>query len=201
MPGEVCLTRVAEDNMRFWRSFVLCLAVLASGGCATVQVSQDYDPRAIVSGTGTWQWRDPVQGATGDIRIDNPLLDRRVRHAVERHLTGRNLVRTAARPDLVLSYHLIIEQKIVSDSYYSTVGLGSFYDPWYGGIVTETRIRQYDQCRLTIDIHSADSGALTWRGVGVFRLTTHERLALGDTMASWFSPKALLSSILKPPVT
>ncbi len=161
--------------MRNLRSCILfILAVLVFTGCAIVQVSQDYDPQADIPRYGTWQWRDPVQGATGDIRIDNPLLDRRIRHAVENHLTGRNMVQAQVRPDLFLSYHLTIEQNIQSDSYYSTVGVGSFYHPWYGGIGTETRIRQYDQGRLTIDIHSADTGALIWRGVGVFRARTHD---------------------------
>ncbi len=160
--------------MRTLRSTILFFAVLAFTGCATVQVSQDYDPHANMSRYGTWQWRDPVQGATGDIRIDNPLLDKRIRHAVDNHLTSRNIGPARGRPDLYLSYHLTIEQKIQSDIYYSTVGVGSFYHPWYGGIGTETRIRQYDESRLTIDIHSADTGALMWRGVGVFRLRSHK---------------------------
>jgi hypothetical protein len=158
--------------MRILRSNILIFAVLAFSGCATVQVSQDYDPHADMSRYATWQWRHPFQGATGDIRIDNPLLDKRIRHAVDNHLTGRRMVPAQERPDFYLSYHLTIEQKIQSDSYYSTVGVGGFYHPWYGGMGTETRIRQYDEGRLTIDIHSADSGALVWRGVGVFRLRT-----------------------------
>ncbi|WP_372680536.1 DUF4136 domain-containing protein [Desulfosarcina sp.] len=160
--------------MRTLRFGILFLAVLACGGCTTVQVSQDYDPHADTSGYGTWHWRNPVQSATGDIRIDNPLLDKRIRHAVDNHLKGRHIIGAAQeRPDIYLSYHLTIQQKIQSDSYYSTVGVGSYYHPWYGGLATETRIRQYDEGRLTIDIHSAESGALMWRGVGVFRLRTH----------------------------
>ena len=153
---------------------VLFISVLAVAGCATVQVSQDYDPHADMLRYGTWQWQDPVQGATGDIRIDNPLLDKRIRHAVEAHLASRNINPSQGHPDLYLSYDLTIEQKILSESNYSTVGVGSYYHPWYGGIGTETRIRQYDESRLTIDITSADTGALIWRGVGVFRMRTYE---------------------------
>ena len=160
--------------MRISTVTVLFLAVVAFSGCATVQVSQDYDPHADMSRYGTWQWRDPVQAATGDIRIDNPLLDKRIRHAVEAHLASRNINPSQGHPDLYLSYDLTIEQKILSESNYSTVGVGSYYHPWYGGIGTETRIRQYDESRLTIDITSADTGALIWRGVGVFRMRTYE---------------------------
>lgn len=171
---RVVSPRTAEDMMKILTVTILYFSILAFAGCATVQVSQDYDPHADMSRYGTWQWRDPVQAATGDIRIDNPLLDRRIRHAVDNHLTSRNISPAQGQPDLYLSYHLTIEQKIYTDSYYSTVGVGSYYHPWYGGIGTETRIRQYDESRLTIDIYSAVSGALMWRGVGVFRLRTHK---------------------------
>jgi uncharacterized protein YceK len=153
---------------------VLVLVVLVFSGCATIQVSQDYDPHADMTRYGTWQWRDPVQGATGDIRIDNPLLDKRIRRAVDNHLASRNIKAVQVQPDLHLSYHLTIQQKILSDSYYSTVGVGSYYHPWHGGIGTETRVRQYDESRLTIDIYAADTDDLIWRGIGVFRLRTHE---------------------------
>jgi hypothetical protein len=159
------------------RTLVFCrllFAVLAIAGCATVQVSQDYDPQADMSRYATWQWRNPVQAATGDIRIDNPLLDKRIRHAVDNHLRDRGISQTPGQPDLFLDYHLTIEQKINSDTYYSTVGAGSYYHPWYGGLGTETRIRQYDECRLTIDIYSAGKGNLMWRGVGSFWLRAHK---------------------------
>jgi hypothetical protein len=160
--------------MRSLTRNLLLLVVFAMAGCTTVQVSQDYDPHADMSRYGTWQWRDPVQVATGDIRVDNPLLDKRIRHAVENHLAGRNISPASGQPDLYLTYHLVIEQKIQSDTYYSTVGVGSYYHPWYGGMGTETRIWQYDESRLTIDIHSADTGELMWRGVGTYRLRTHK---------------------------
>jgi hypothetical protein len=73
------------------------------------------------------------------------------------------------QPNFTLTYHLSIDQKIWSDTYNSAFGVGRYSDPWYGGFGTETRIRQYEESRLTIDIHAADSGDLLWRGVGVFR--------------------------------
>jgi hypothetical protein len=163
-----------EDFMRSLTLNILLVVLLAMTACTTVQVSQDYDPHADLSHYGTWQWRDRTQAATGDIRVDNPLLDKRIRHAVENHLASRNILSSQGPPDLYLTYHLTIEQKIQSDTYYSTVGIRSFYHPWYGGVDTETRIRQYDESRLTIDIHSADTGDLLWRGVGTYRLRTYK---------------------------
>jgi hypothetical protein len=147
------------------------LALMTMAGCSAVQVSQDYDPQADLSPYGSWQWQDRVQPSTGDIRVDNPLLDKRIRRAIENHLAGRNIVRTDTQPELLLSYHLAIEQKIRSDTYPASMGFGGYYPyyPWYGGIGTETQIRQYEQSRLTIDIHAADTGDLLWRGEGVYR--------------------------------
>ncbi len=160
--------------MRSFTQKILLVAVMTLAGCTTVQVSQDYDPQANLPRYGTWQWRDPVQASTGDIRADNPLLDKRIRHAIENHLAHRNISLVQGQPDLFLTYHLAIEQKIQSDTYYSTMGVGSYYHPWYGGMGSETRIHQYDESRLTIDIHAADTGDLLWRGVGTYRLKTYK---------------------------
>ncbi len=158
--------------MRYLYTAASIFIILA--GCSMVRVSQDYDPEADLSRFGTWQWREDAQALTGDIRADNPLLNKRIRRAVENHLRGRNINSVRGRPDLFLTYHLAIENKIYSDTYYSTMGIGGYYHPWYGGVGTETRIRQYDESRLTIDTHAADTGDLLWRGVGIYRLRSYE---------------------------
>ena len=143
-------------------------------GCATVRVNQDYDLQANFAPSGSWQWRDPLQTPTGDIRSDNPLLNRRIRQAVTKHLQGRNIRYASTDPDYFLAYHLAIGSRIQSDTYHTTVGVGRYHYPWYGGMGTETRIRQYDEGRLTIDIHGADTGGLLWRGVGTYRFKSYK---------------------------
>lgn len=150
---------------------VWLMALFILAGCSTVQVSEDYDPAALRMPHDTWQWRDAVQPAVGDVRIDNPLLDKRIRRAVENNLVARGLRRTPSHPDIYLAYHLAIDPKIEGDTVYSSVGAGRYAYPWWhGGFGTEARVRQYDECRLTIDILAAGSGALIWRGVGTYRL-------------------------------
>jgi hypothetical protein len=148
------------------------LIVLSIVGCSTVQVSQDYDPKQDFSRFQTWQWREATQQATGDVRIDNPLLDTRIRNAVETHLADRNFNHTESTPEMLLSYHLVIERRIYTDTYYSSIGAGAYYSPWFWDTGVETRIYQYDQSRLTIDIHAAESDALLWRGEGLYLLKT-----------------------------
>jgi hypothetical protein len=163
-----------EKGGEAMRAFSIAILLLFLCACANVQVSQDYDPLVDLSQYGSWQWREAVQPPVGDLRIDNPLLDRRIRTAVGNHLESRGIVLASERPEIDLSYRLDLERKIESDTMYSTVGVGRYYHPWYGGIGTETRIRQYDESRLTIDINDADTGQLLWRGVGTYRFKTHK---------------------------
>ncbi len=143
-------------------------------GCTNVKVSQDFDPKVDLSGYHTWRWKFSEQPRTGDIRIDNQLLDHRIRKAVENHLTGRSIYPVGKMFDFIVSYHLVINKKIYGDSYPSTFGWGGYYYPWGWDIGTETRVYQVDQSSLTIDVHSVDTHDLLWRGVGVYLLTTYK---------------------------
>lgn len=166
--------------MRSLTGITIVLTLLAASGCSTVLVSQDYSTDADLSRFGTWRWQESVQPQTGDIRVDNPLMDKRIRRAVERHLTGRQFAVAPDQPDSRLTYHLTIDRKIQSDTAYTSVGVGGYYHPWYGGVGSETRIWDYDEGRLTIDIHDADSGELVWRGVGVYRFRAYDSPQAAD---------------------
>lgn len=137
-------------------------------GCAVVQVSQDYDSNRKEFPHGTWNWRETVQPSTGDPRIDNPLLDKRIRWAVSDHLKKRTTLLNRKSPALLLAYHLAIESKIRSDSGFSSWPIGNCPHPWYQGMDADARIYQYDQCRLTIDIYDAGTQQLVWRGIGIY---------------------------------
>ena len=83
------------DFLKPLPSKMALLALLAvMVGCSTVKVNQDYDPDVEFSQYRTWQLRDAVQAPTGDVRVDNPLLNKRIRQAVENHLNGRDILRT-----------------------------------------------------------------------------------------------------------
>ena len=153
---------------------VLIIVVIAVAGCASVKVSQDYYPGTDWSPYTTWQWRHPVQPLSGDIRIDNPLLDKRIRRAVETHLDNRNYNRVERQPSVYLTYYLSIERRIRSDTTYSSYGVGGYYYPWYGDWGTETRIYEYDLNSLIIDIHVSETDELLWRGTGEYRLRTYK---------------------------
>lgn len=149
------------------RALVLLLLAGAALACAPVSVSVDYDPGQDFSGYHTFTWLPRPQPETGDYRIDNPLLDQRIRAAVERSLAEHGYRKVEDRtPDFYVAYHLQIEQKLdirtVDRGYYSYWG---YYVPW-----PETQVTQYDEGSLVIDVADTKRKELVWRGVGVGRV-------------------------------
>jgi len=151
----------------------LILTLTVATGCSAVKVSQDYDASSEFSAFSTYAWALDKQPETGDIRVDNPLLEARIRDAVDRNLSAkgyRKVNRDTA--DLLVAYNLTIRSRIESDSVSSGVGYGGY--PYWGGVGFETRIREYDEGMLVIDIGSADPNKLLWRGTGTRRVTEHK---------------------------
>lgn len=143
---------------------VLLLLVLA---CSSLRVNVDYDPNEDFSAYRTFTWFPREQRQQGDYRADNPLLDARIRSAVERELAARGHRKVEDRnPDFYVAFFLSVEDKL--DVY--TVNRG-YYDYWgYGVGIPETRVSQYEEGTLVLDIVDARDKELTWRGVGKGRL-------------------------------
>ena len=139
-------------------------------GCSSVTVSQDYEIGADFSRYRTFAWISADQPRTGDIRVDNPLLDARIRNAVEQTLTSKGFEKKAdGQPDMLIAYHLTIRSRIEGDSFRTGVGYGR--DPYWGATGFETTIRQFDEGMLVIDIGDAAENRLIWRGTGTRRVT------------------------------
>ncbi len=144
--------------------------VLLLFGCSSVTVSQDYEIGADFSTYRTFDWVSAEQPRTGDIRVDNPLLDARIRSAVEQKLTVQGYrKKTTGQPDMLVAYHLTIRSRIEGDTFRTGFGYGRY--PYWGGAGFETAIRQYDEGMLVIDIGDAAENRLIWRGTGTRRVT------------------------------
>lgn len=148
-------------------------------GCSSVWVKQDYDESVDFLQFTTFDWAEPEQPETGDVEIDNPLMDRRIRNAIEQNLTSRGIVKASGPdPDLLVAYRLMVKTRIEADPIRTGVGYGGYrgyygihgYHGW-GGIGFETRIREYEEGILVIDIGDADVNNLIWRGTGSRRVT------------------------------
>lgn len=149
------------------RSSLLVLPALLLVACASVRVNVDFDPNEDFSAYRTFTWLPAPTRPSGDYRIDNPLLDKRIREAVERGLAEKGYRKVVDRyPDFYVAYRLSIEQKI--DVY--TVNRG-YVDYWgYYASWPETRVSQYDEGTLVLDVADAHEKQLTWRGVAIGRV-------------------------------
>jgi len=152
------------------KKWLLAALFILFSGCSGVTVNHDYDVTADFSQYRTFDWVPGEQPQTGDIRVDNPLLDNRIRAAVDRVMVEKGYRKaTDGKPDLLVAYNLTIRSKIESDTVSTGVGYGGY--PYWGGVGFETRVREYDEGMLVIDLGDARENKLIWRGTGTRRIT------------------------------
>lgn len=151
--------------------FILLLA-----GCSTVHVSQDYRDDLNFSWYRTYDWQSPDSPqATGNIRLDNPLLHERFREAIDRSLALRGYARQK-QSDFLVDYSYAVETRVETIPYgprfgYSFSRRYRYHDIGFGNYYTE--INQYEVGILAISFYDSPSGKLIWRGIGSERVEMH----------------------------
>ena len=155
-------------------SIMLCLIIFF--GCSSVQVSQDYEPSANFSNLKNYKWQSTEQEKTGDIRVDNPLLDKRIREAIDHSLSEKGYQSgNQTSFDFYVSYKMTIKRRIEADNINTGVGFGIGSSGSFGGIGISTggRVNEYDQALIIIDIISSEDNELLWRGKSTSRMSQH----------------------------
>jgi len=110
-----------------------------------------------------WTWAPGPSPRTGDPRLDNDLLDRRVRGAVERELAARGFQRVEADPTFFVEYHTALASKVQVRSIGSSYGYGP--GNWAAVAPGGTFARTYDEGSLILDVVDAESRDLVWQGI------------------------------------
>lgn len=155
--------------MRF-TAFLLLVAGLFA--CATVpNVDSLYDREADFSRYKTFAFAESQSEATGKYTT---LLDKFMKSAITHELLARGYVRSD-NPDLLVNYHVSSKEKTdvydvhrPSFAYYHyRYAYGYIPWPYYG---TETRVRQYTEGTLNIDLVDAGKKQLVWEGITVGRV-------------------------------
>jgi len=145
-------------------------------GCSGIQVSQDYDVVAEFSNLKTFDWYLAKQKKTGDLRVDNPLLDSRIRRSVDKSLAQKGYKKISqGTPDFYVGYKYGIRTRIGSERVSTGIGFGFGGSRSFGsiGIGTGSDVREYDEGMLVIDITDTKNGKLLWRGTGTRRVSRH----------------------------
>src|SRR5688572_1096013 len=125
----------------------LLLAMLATACSSHMQVSADVDPDYDL-----WTYRTFTWGPRGDLennrnpRLYNAANDQRIKTAVAQELTQHGYRYTDGAPDLVLHYHIILEDKtaVIPDPY------GYTYGPYWQR--THTDVYLYKEGTLVLDL-------------------------------------------------
>jgi len=174
---DILLTVViSEGKMQTLKNIILLTFLALFIGCSGIQVSQDYEVAADFSNLKTFTWYLAKQKKTGDLRVDNPLLDSRIRKAVDRSLSQKGYKRISqGTPNFYVGYKYAILTRIRSERVSTGFGFGFGGSGSFGsiGIGTGSDVREYDEGMLVIDITDAKNRKLLWRGTGTRRVSRH----------------------------
>jgi len=133
-------------------------------GCSTISVNHDYDEKADFASFKTFAWMakpNVVPLDAGAAQQNNDLIDRRIRNSIEAELETRGMGETADNPDLLVIYHIGATDKIqVTDWGYR------YSDYYWGHGGRNIDVHQYTEGTLIIDLVSAGTKDLVWRGTG-----------------------------------
>lgn len=159
------------------RSFHALLLVLAGwmlASCATNSVSTtaDYDRSANFGSYRTFGFFDPLGTDTAGYES---LVTQTLKSATQREMESRGYTYAASGADLLINFNAkLAQQTRVSQTpapppmYYGY--RRGYYGGW-GGYGNETRVDQYVEGTLNIDVVDAKHKRLVWEGVAVGRVT------------------------------
>jgi hypothetical protein len=132
-------------------------------GCSPqITVFSDTDPDYDLWTYKTFDWGQKVNIEEGRNPLHyNELNDKRIKAAVLDQMTARGYQLTSDNPDLILHYHIIIDdQSVVATDPY-----GYYYGPYW--LNMQTNVFTYQQGTLILDLMERKSQNLIWRGWAV----------------------------------
>jgi hypothetical protein len=177
------MLRVEAEPMSHRPACVLLLTWLAVG-CVGVRARSDFDPNARFDSYRSFAWlsEEPgtLSGGPGTEGVD-PLLARRIRESIERHLESRGYRKLddPATADFVVSFSMGSRERIEIQSSPALGGGYYGYGGWYAG--TSLSATAYTEGTLSIDVFDGTSHQAVWHGWASKRLDeSANRAALVD---------------------
>jgi hypothetical protein len=139
---------------------IIIIALLALPGCRSeMRVYSDYDPEYDLRKYHTFNWSQNINVELGKNPLQyNELNDKRIKSAVQEQMIRRGYVSSTDKPDLVLHYHIIIDDQ----SIVTTDPHGYFYSPYWMDL--RTNVYEYREGTLIIDVMDPKTNNLIWRG-------------------------------------
>jgi len=177
--------------MRNFKVILVTAFVLVVASCTTTykaKVDFDRNSKVDIVNYKTFAWLTPgkIMAPAQDI---NPVMKLRVDEEIENAFIakGYTLVTDAEQADFAISYTVGNRDKIKVNNYPSTYnagfGWGRGYYGHHGGIYgaygigTETRVNQYTEGKLAVDVYDVKTHQPAWHGWATKRITSNDKEA------------------------
>ena len=151
------------------------IAAIAAGCATGPAVTSDYDRGADFTAYRTFAFFDPLGT---DAAGYESLVTQTLKSAARREMEARGYTYSEADPDLLVNFNAkLAQQTRVSQTPSQPMYYGyrrGFYSGW-GGYGYDTRVDQYVEGTLNIDIVDARRKKLVWEGVAIGRVSDKQR--------------------------
>ena len=150
------------------------LALLVAG-CSSVSVTQDFDKSADFSSVQTFAWLHAEQPETGNHRIDDDLINARIRRFIVQEMTAKGFKQTdATSADILVEYFAGIDRRISDSGGSVSMGMsrGSAGRAGSVGWSSGSTISEDEFGILTINLIDPQTQRTIWRGTGSRRTSS-----------------------------
>ena len=184
---------------RYFKWIVALVVSAMLSACASgPTITSDYDPGVDFSNYTTYNYYNPMG-------IENPnyssILGQMFRDAIDDEMQARGY-RLDENPDLLMNVSARLDDKTKVTTYNDPMYGGhggyygyrsGFYDPWYGyGGGTTTRVSQYTEGTVNIDMVDIGQKRMVWEGVAIGKVDEEKtnaevRLSIKSGVAEMFA--------------
>jgi hypothetical protein len=146
------------------RVLVLAAVALSAQACAGISVSRQFDPDVDFSAYRSYDWM-PTERRRVDLRARDPLIEQRIRDAIEMELGAKGLQKVPPEEaDIRIGYLLVLEESVDAQEIYTGAAPNWQYRT-YGPGTTTQQTRLLTTGTLLIDVFDAGKNEMVWRGV------------------------------------
>ena len=157
--------------------------------CSTnpISIGSDFNSSIDFDAFTTYRWHEGNEyNIASNLYLSNDIVDQRIRSNVDRELRAKGFYLQQTGPiDFLVNYTVSSQERLNVETYnryagyapgwnhsYGSLGPYHYSGPgFYGGTsVVESRITQYSQGTLVLDIVQPESDILVWRGIAEGKL-------------------------------
>lgn len=152
---------------------LLFLLTLLTACASRPNVTTDYDASYNFSALKSFSIAEVKQASAENLLI-SPFTFSHIHSAIEQEFGQHyQLVNIDDKPDFIIHYHVVLEEKLDASSYDNMYGYYGFGYRGFSSIGIGRTFggpRSYNQGNLIIDLEDANTGKPIWRGVSAKRL-------------------------------